>query len=270
MHRFPFKWGYHGFFLPLSFSSTDKKQKRSRTDYCSKCYMSTLHTGWTRVLLPDSSCVEWVRRLLYSSVLHATVRLQQITAVKLCGAVCWCRRKKKKRRMPKHSNAKCVATIYLFIFLKPGTGLLGKRKRREGNILHKWWLIAEAFFFAHAPQINVSPVYTAHSTLSNRTVRDICHVTGWRRRLLHPSRPIGEGRNKVPQEAPGIGVTPAAPREASDFFFFPGEQSEQLGGVSLQLISTIHPFFYPAAFRRRDKQHRPKIVSPHLGCEMLL
>lgn len=128
---------------------------------------------------------------------------------------------KKKTPDAKALECKCVATIYLFIFLKPGTGLLGKRKRREGNILHKWWLIAEAFFFAHAPQINVSPVYTAHSTLSNRTVRDICHVTGWRRRLLHPSRPIGEGRNKVPQEAPGIGVTPAAPREASDFFFFP-------------------------------------------------
>lgn len=80
--------------------------------------------------------------------------------------------------MPKHSNANVWQQfIYLFIF-KPGTGLLGKRKRREGNILHKWWLIAEAFFFAHAPQINVSPVYTAHLTLSNRTVRDICHVTG--------------------------------------------------------------------------------------------
>ena len=138
------------------FPSRDKKQKRSRADYCSKCYKSALHTGWTRVLPPDSSCAEWVRRLLYSSVLHATGRLELITAVKLCGAVCWCRsnkKKKKKKDRPPDAKAlecKCVATIWFFISNQDRPPREA-RAEMGGNILHKWWLIAEAFFSRARP-----------------------------------------------------------------------------------------------------------------------
>lgn len=77
----------------------------------------------------------------------------------------------------------------------------------EKKHLHKWWLIAKASF-PHAPQINVSPVFffTAYLTLSNRTVRDICHVTGWRCRVLPPSEPTGGGKTSATGSAVGLGL----------------------------------------------------------------
>lgn len=61
---------------------------------------------------------------------------------------------------------------------EPKLALLGSEKEKEG-------------LFVHAPQINVSPVFTAYLIVSNLTVRDTCLVTVWRH-CPPPPRTKGE------------------------------------------------------------------------------
>lgn len=165
--------------------------------------------------------------------------------------------------LPKYLNEMCGDNFYF----QPRLVSSGSESE-EREHLHKWWLIVKAFF-AHALQINVSPVFTAYLTLTNHTVRDICHVTGWQCRLLHPSQPIGREEMRATGSTEGLELTPLVPRVGSD-----GAESflcKQLKNYVVYLSSWFLGYQWSILLYFTALRGKVSIITPNctlcLGCK---
>lgn len=160
--------------------------------------MSALQRGWFEVLQSLCFCTEEAVMERDSYYINLSSKLQvgffcawidNCSQVVQLNGVGGQKKKKKEEGRRSFCQSTWMQRVATICYFNPRPVSLGSASEEKEH-LHKSWLIIKAVFFSHAPQINVSPVFTAYLTLSNRTVRDICHVSGWRRRLLHLFQPI--------------------------------------------------------------------------------